>query len=180
MPYKNREDRNANHAKRMATDTEYHSKHNSKNKEWADANPGKVKIKNQRLYQGLTPKQMKERAEYTAAWRVLNPTIVPASNERRKLRVLTHYSGKEIAQCSWEGCAVCDLDMLSIDHVNNDGFKDRDTRRTGNSLYLSLEQDGYPEGFQTLCHNHQWKKEIVRRREARIRKAEEKLASLKV
>jgi len=30
---------------------------------------------------------------------------------------------------------------------------------------MKLKRDGYPEGLQTLCHNHQWKKEILRRRE---------------
>jgi hypothetical protein len=181
MPYKNKEDRNANHAKRMA-DPEYHSKHNSKNKTWSDANPDKVHRKNQALYSSYTPEQMQERAKRTAEWRVLNPGKVEAFNEQRKIRVLAHYSGKGTVQCAWEGCTVCDLDMLSIDHVNNDGAKDRgssDRRRTGSALYLALEKEGYPEGFQTLCHNHQWKKEIVRRRELRIRTAEEKLVSLK-
>jgi hypothetical protein len=59
--------------------------------------------------------------------------------------------------------------MLSLDHVNNDGSKDR-KRGTGNNLYLSVEREKYPDGFQTLCHNHQWKKEIMRRRELRAQK----------
>jgi hypothetical protein len=182
MPYKNREDRNANHAKRMATDLEYHAKHNSRNKIWADANPDKVRLKNQALYNTYTSEQMKERAKRTAEWNVLNPGKVAAFNEQRKIRVLSHYGVNGVAKCAWEDCTVCDLDMLSIDHVNNDGAKDRDNsdrRRTGNALYLFIEKEGYPEGFQTLCHNHQWKKEIVRRRELRIRTAEEKLVSLK-
>ena len=73
MPYKNREDRNANHAKRMATDLEYHVKHNAKGKAWADANPDKVRRKNKALYNTYTPEQMQERAKRTAEWNTLNP-----------------------------------------------------------------------------------------------------------
>lgn len=158
MPYKNKEDRNAHHRQRMLSDSEYRDKHNARNKEWANNNPDKVQEKNKRLYKKHTPEQMKKRAANTALWRVLNPGKTEAHNAQRKTEVLTRYGKNGTLLCCWEGCEVCDPDMLSIDHINNDGSKDRNTRRTGNSLYLSLEKDGYPEGFQTLCHNHQWKK----------------------
>jgi hypothetical protein len=178
MPYKNKADRNAHHKQRMLEDSEYKKKHNSKNKEWADKNPNKVQDKNKRLYSTYTEKQMKDRAVYTKLWRTLNPGKIEAFNEQRKVKVLSYYGKDKTLQCCWEGCSICDPDMLSIDHVNNDGAKDRKTRRTGNSLYLSLEKDGYPEGFQTLCHNHQWKKEILRRKSLRMQKAKERLSSL--
>jgi hypothetical protein len=178
MPYKNKEDRNANHKKRMAEDPEYRVKHNARNKVWAKSNPEKVKAKNTRLYKKLTAKKMLKRAIYTKLWRVLNPGKTEEFNAQRKLRVLAHYGKHGKVQCCWKNCTVCDPDMLSIDHINNDGAKDRDTRRTGNSLYLSLEKDKYPKGFQTLCHNHQWKKEILRRKSLRMQNAEKKLASL--
>jgi hypothetical protein len=178
MPYKNQADRRANHAKRMASEPEYRTRHNAKNKVWADANPNKVKLKNQRLYQGLSEEKMQERAVNSALWTVLNPSKIEEFNKQRKIRVLSHYSGKETPQCTWEDCTVCDLDMLSIDHIANDGQADRSTRGTGNSLYRALEKEGFPEGFQTLCHNHQWKKEILRRRELRMQREKEKRASL--
>lgn len=71
-------------------------------------------------------------------------------------------------KCSWEVCVVCDLDMLSLDHINNDGAEEkRNGRGSGRGLYTKLKKAGFPEGFQTLCQNHQWKKENVRRREQR-------------
>jgi hypothetical protein len=61
---------------------------------------------------------------------------------------------------------VTDVDMLSLDHVHNDGSAARKKNRNdaGVNLYRRLKVAGFPEGFQTLCHNHQWKKEMMRRR----------------
>jgi hypothetical protein len=84
----------------------------------------------------------------------------------RKIRVLSHYSPKGKLRCSWRGCHIVDLDMLSIDHLNNNGAEERKSgyEGCGSGLYARLEREGYPKGFQTLCHNHQWKKEAIRRR----------------
>jgi hypothetical protein len=55
--------------------------------------------------------------------------------------------------------------MLSLDHVNNDGAKDRvGNLKGGYAFYRWLKTHGFPGEFQTLCHNHQWKKELMRRR----------------
>ncbi len=119
-------------------------------------------------YKSLTKEQMRERANRSALWKANNPGVAEKNRDERKIRVLTHYGKDKNLQCCWEGCTVCDPDMLSLDHINNDGAKDR-IRGTGNNLYLSVEREGYPDNFQTLCHNHQWKKEILRRRELRIK-----------
>jgi hypothetical protein len=83
-----------------------------------------------------------------------------------KIEVLSHYGPDGKLQCCWPGCEVADIDMLSLDHVRNDGAKDRNTHRGagGVVLYQRLLRAGFPDGFQTLCHNHQWKKELMRRR----------------
>jgi hypothetical protein len=89
---------------------------------------------------------------------------VRARTYARKIRVLTHYGKDGRLMCCWEGCSISDPDMLSLDHINNDGAEDRRQGKTGTSLYLRVERDGYREDLQTLCHNHQWKKEFLRRR----------------
>jgi hypothetical protein len=83
----------------------------------------------------------------------------------RKIDVLTHYGKGKRLQCCWEGCTIIDPDMLSIDHVNNDGAADRRKGRAGTNLYTYLISHEYPIGYQTLCFNHQMKKEITRQRE---------------
>ena len=87
-----------------------------------------------------------------------------------KTEVLTHYGKDKTLRCCWTYCGVTDVDMLSIDHVNNDGkhrgVPDKERYKTaGWPLYSRLKREGYPEGFQTLCHNHQFKKELLRKRE---------------
>ena len=85
--------------------------------------------------------------------------------EPLKREVLTHYSAGMILKCSWSDCCVADLDMLTLDHVNDDGYKHtipgRKSRLCGRALYNRLKQERYPEGFQTLCWNHQWKKRLL-------------------
>lgn len=83
----------------------------------------------------------------------------------RKVEVLTRYGRAGRCQCSWDGCDVVDPDMLSLDHINNDGAKEKREGRSGTGLYLRVVRENFPKGFQTLCHNHQWKKEILRRRQ---------------
>lgn len=80
-----------------------------------------------------------------------------------KLEVLSHYSPNGVLGCSWETCKVCDIDMLTLDHVNNDGAALRKVHGAGGATYYYVKQHGYPEGYQTLCWNHQWKKEILHR-----------------
>jgi hypothetical protein len=81
-----------------------------------------------------------------------------------KLEALTHYGPEGILRCCWENCTVVDTDMLSLDHVNNDGAKHRrksGQRLGGEKLYRWVIQENFPDGFQTLCMNHQLKKQLL-------------------
>ena len=98
-----------------------------------------------------------------------NKARVKQYNERYaaelKAQVCTHYGPNGALQCSWPGCDVVDLDVLTIDHIKNIGMEAKKTSfEAGYNFYLRLRREGFPEGYQTLCHNHNWKKEIVRRR----------------
>ena len=82
-----------------------------------------------------------------------------------KVEVLSHYGKNQDLKCCWDECEISDPDMLSLDHIHNGGNEERKrTTQAGITFYAKLKEQGYPEGFQTLCHNHQWKKEILRRR----------------
>ena len=55
-------------------------------------------------------------------------------------------------------CACCgetEHKFLSIDHVNNDGNKDRAIWRNGVSytMYRQIIREGFPKRFQLLCYN---------------------------
>lgn len=79
-----------------------------------------------------------------------------------KLEILQHYSPNDKLCCSWENCSVTDIDMLTLDHVNDDGAEHRRQLgdKGGTGTYLAIKQAGFPQGFQTLCWNHQWKKRL--------------------
>jgi hypothetical protein len=54
--------------------------------------------------------------------------------------------------------------MLELDHVNNDGGKDRKNhkhKRGGARLADALRIEGWPTGYQTLCSCHNRKKQIM-------------------
>ncbi len=85
-----------------------------------------------------------------------------------KETVIQHYGGA----CAWPDCHVIDVDMLTLDHVLDDGFKERSSsgnRLSGNAFYLQVIRDEFPEGkYQILCWNHQWKKRIMTLRGERV------------
>lgn len=90
------------------------------------------------------------------AWRV---------RQRAKIEALTHY-GNGRAACV--RCGIDDLDVLTLDHIDNDGHKTRlsvnRSLRTGDTRYGVLRSKGWPSGLQTLCANCNLKKERVRTR----------------
>lgn len=91
--------------------------------------------------------------------------------ERLKHDVLSMYgTPKGYAGCSWPNCEEDDIDVLTLDHINDDGHAERrmyPDRQGGTTTYQMLRKLGYPPGYQTLCANHQLKKDILRRRECR-------------
>lgn len=89
-------------------------------------------------------------------------------NQSYKLKVMSHYGKNGAAQCCWDGCTVNDLDMLTLDHINDNGKEDRARGLVGARLQKYLIRNNFPEGFQTLCANHNLKKMIeMRKRNAK-------------
>lgn len=133
MAYKNKAERTAYMRRRRANNPEIREKERLKCREWAKANPEKAK----RSYISY--------------------------REELKFEVLTHYGKDGKLQCCWEHCEVCDVDMLTLDHLKDNGAEHRRIIGKGSSpTYLWAKREGFPEGFQTLCWNHQWKKQLNR------------------
>lgn len=67
-----------------------------------------------------------------------------------KTEVMTHYSAGP-PKCAM--CVVSDIRILTIDHMSGGGASHR--RSLGwKKLNRWLKHEGYPEGFQVLCFNH--------------------------
>lgn len=75
-----------------------------------------------------------------------------------KSEVLTHYSKNGQAECT--NCGITDVDVLTIDHINEAGYSHRKIAGLGINFYRWLKKNNYPEGYQTLCFNCNIKKHI--------------------
>jgi hypothetical protein len=94
----------------------------------------------------------------------LDKKRVYAKKRRRTQRelVLKHYSGNQLK------CKICnyneDSRALCIDHIDNNGSKHRkETGGGGERTYNWLINNDYPSGFQVLCQNCNWLKEMDNR-----------------
>jgi len=85
--------------------------------------------------------------------------------ERMKLKAIEHYSN---GTNTCRACGYSNVEALCIDHVNDDGAAHRRVIGCeGAQIYCWLVKQGYPDGFQVLCHNCNWIKEKQRRRSMR-------------
>lgn len=90
----------------------------------------------------------------------------------KKASAMKQYGKNGEAVCCWDGCLIDDLDMLTLDHIANNGAAHRreytkSGRGGGTVLYRMLERQGYPPGYQTLCCNHNLKKHLLEVRNKR-------------
>lgn len=96
----------------------------------------------------------RERTEYFRRWYAANKekhlANVRLAHKKLREEVFSHY-GKA---CSC--CREAILDFLCIDHIDGGGNEHRRSvvgGRGGSRFYAWLKRQGYPAGFQTLCHN---------------------------
>ena len=72
-------------------------------------------------------------------------------NRRLRLAALVFYGG-EVPRCGC--CGESEVKFLGIDHIEGGGNEHRkEMTQGGLHIYLWLRRNGYPEGFQVLCHN---------------------------
>lgn len=103
-------------------------------------------------------KPKRDRSVYQKEWyqknREKHLENVRENHRALKILVVNHYGGK---------CACCgesELDFMAIDHINNDGNEHRKTIGSGGRLHAWLRREGFPEGFQVLCHNCNFSKHL--------------------
>ncbi|KKN02260.1 hypothetical protein LCGC14_1119380, partial [marine sediment metagenome] len=57
-------------------------------------------------------------------------------------------------------CGFDDTRALSIDHINSNGHHLRTKDPTHRDTAKWLKDNGFPDGYQTLCMNCQWIKKV--------------------
>ena len=103
------------------------------------------KLRRLAFLSGMTEAEAKAFRAIEAARRV-------AYSRRLKDEVYAAYGGYE-CKC----CGVTEATFLSIDHMNNDGAKQRKELhgKTPGYLYTYLRRNKFPAGYQVLCMNCQ-------------------------
>ena len=122
------------------------------------ANPEKVKAATQKWYAENKDK-MKERykrydSTRPAARKEYNKIYSSKRRQRNNLLCLQHYSASLIPFCIC--CGDTELKFLSIDHTNNDGYKDK--KKRGAKFYEQLIKNNYPNipALQVMCMSCNW------------------------
>lgn len=91
---------------------------------------------------------------YFRAYRAKNNartnTISRDSRKNTKIKTFEQYGG---CYCCW--CNEDDLTVLTLDHIDNNGAKQRKLLQIngGVTFYNWLKKNNYPPGYQVLCHN---------------------------
>lgn len=65
---------------------------------------------------------------------------------KTKIHVIDYYGGK----CNI--CGIMEIDMLTIDHINDDGAAHRKNSEA-KTIYNWLNKNNFPDGYQVLCYN---------------------------
>lgn len=115
----------------------YYIKHKKeilkRNKNWRINNPEKKKISNDN-WDKNNPEKRKLQKKRT--------------NEKLKNEIFNHYGKK----CNCKKCPFnkkgIDQSFLTIDHVNNDGYK---KRYRGRQFHLKIKKQKFPNIYQVLC-----------------------------
>ncbi len=109
-----------------------------------------------------TPDQRKNRLNWWRKHHALHHEEDNTKSKKRdqalKLEVLNHYSFNGTAICA--RCGVRDVDVLTIDHLENNGASHRKLLGFGGHLHRWLRKNKYPTGYQVLCCNCNWKKRM--------------------
>lgn len=77
------------------------------------------------------------------------------NDAKLKFETMLKYSVNGEIKCSCPNCNVNDIDILCIDHIDNNGAEHRkkEELKGGKDMYRWLKRNNYPTGFRILCNN---------------------------
>ena len=123
-----------------------------KNKEKINEKHKKYNKENEKSVRLYLDGWKKEHAEQLKKYDKIYHDKYKEKMKQQKIEAFDHYCGQI---CCW--CGENDFDVLSIDHINNDGNIHRKSGNKGiSNIYRWLKDNNYPEGFQVLCNNCNW------------------------
>jgi len=125
-------------------------------RKWKREHPEEHKAIQKRCYENRKKENEKKPAEWQEENRKQTNKIRRELNHKYRIEALTHYGNGELACVR---CGENDIRCLSIDHINGNGAEHRQKiKGRCTNMARILRKEGFPEGYQTLCMNCQWKK----------------------
>lgn len=152
---------NRNHSKPDGLATECKSCKAKKDKEYRERNSEKVKAKKHQYYLENKGYIVARVNAYIDENRGKHNEWGKNAKEKNKLEVFSYYCRGDV-KC--QRCGETEIGILTIDHMDGNGSEHRrevfgEGARTGGSrFYFWLKKNSYPEGFQVLCFNCQFRK----------------------
>lgn len=127
------------------------------NKRSREKNIDKIKVRKHEYYLENKEHIVEKNNNYIKNNKVKHNEWATKSRKKLKTEVCSHY-GNGVVKCNL--CEESRLHILTIDHISGGGNKHRREEgiKTGYSTYSWLKKNNYPEDFQVLCFNCQFKK----------------------
>ncbi len=74
--------------------------------------------------------------------------------KRLRYEALYRYGGMDGCAC----CGIRRVAVLAVDHIDGGGAAERKAAGGSLALLRKLRREGWPDGYQVLCHNCNWSK----------------------
>ena len=135
------------------THPEQRKKHNESYTKWRKNHRKKVNAHNRNYYHTHPEIRIKKKE--------LARINRPKYYQKLKKLVIAHYSNNTF-KCNC--CKETEYLFLTLDHINNEGWKHRrelsgkNWKAGSDRTYAWLRRNNFPAGFQILCHNCNWGK----------------------
>jgi hypothetical protein len=145
----------------LATECKFCS--SKKDREYQIRNADQIKERRHEYYLKNKDVITKKVYDYIDANRDKHNAWGTKSKNKLKTEIFSHYCNGDI-KCRM--CEETELGVLTVDHINGNGTKHRieiglGRRGGGYGMYQWLKKNNYPDGFQILCFNCQFRKRMT-------------------
>ncbi len=131
-------------------------------KNYREVNKNKIKQQRHEYYLCNKEQIIDKTCEYSKNNRVKCRAWCTKAKNKLKLETFTYYcNGEPICK----NCSEKEIDILTVDHIDGNGNTHRKEIgldcKGGYNFYRWLKKNQYPEGFQILCYNCQFRKRMI-------------------